>query len=418
MWKNLSVDFVTPPFAGHLFPILQLADHLRQQGMTRLRILSTADATRAVELCGLSMIPILPGDEDNVRNIADTKDKVGSSPVNMIRQFRKNLALMGKLKNQLQRLWTEQQPNLAIVDFTIPVAGLSAQSMGIPWWTTMPSPCVLETRTGIPAYLGGWGPRTDIIGKVRNSLGRTIVSGFKQSVRFIFAKEFRDLSIPGVYREDGRERAYSPERILGIGMREFEFNSDWPEWFEFIGPLTKSPPFPHTPPQFTTGKRHILVSLGTHILWNKEKAAAMFAKVAEHMPDCQFHFTFGKPGSMDLETRTNISFCGYIPYDEYLSRYDAAVIHGGTGVTYSCIKAGVPILVWPQDYDQFDHAARIVHHGLGLRMKTSISDIKAKLYQLMDDKKILARVQEFQRLAKGYDAGNWITNALQQMVSG
>src|SRR5262249_35482552 len=150
---------------------------------------------------------------------------------------------------------------------------------------------------------------------------------------------------------------------------EFEFERDWPEGFHFIGQLTASPPFPHVAPDFAAGKRHILITLGTHVPWARRRAPGLLRRVATAMPDCAFHFAEGRPGSTEQAGRGNVRRYGFIPYDEYLSRYDAAIIHGGTGITYSCIKAGVPVLVWPQDFDHFDHAARIVARGLGLRLR-------------------------------------------------
>jgi len=34
MWQERKVEWVAPPFAGHLFPLLDLAGFLRRQGMS------------------------------------------------------------------------------------------------------------------------------------------------------------------------------------------------------------------------------------------------------------------------------------------------------------------------------------------------------------------------------------------------
>ncbi|RBL01720.1 glycosyl transferase, partial [Xanthomonas oryzae pv. oryzae] len=62
---------------------------------------------------------------------------------------------MAQLGEALQQRWRERQPDLVIVDFTLPSAGLAAQTMGIAWWTSMLSPCVIDTEDGPPAYFGG-----------------------------------------------------------------------------------------------------------------------------------------------------------------------------------------------------------------------------------------------------------------------
>ncbi|REI36237.1 glycosyl transferase, partial [Xanthomonas oryzae pv. oryzae] len=53
---------------------------------------------------------------------------------------------MAQLGEALQQRWRERQPDLVIVDFTLPSAGLAAQTMGIAWWTSMLSPCVIDTE--------------------------------------------------------------------------------------------------------------------------------------------------------------------------------------------------------------------------------------------------------------------------------
>ena len=47
----------------------------------------------------------------------------------------------------------------------------------------------------------------------------------------------------------------------------------------------------------------------------------------------------------------------------------AVLHHGGAGVMWECLRAGVPALVLPQDYDQFDHAARLEAAGVALRLR-------------------------------------------------
>lgn len=417
MSRDTRIELVAPPFAGHLFPLLDLARYLRGQGWTNLRVLSTKDAAEAVRLCELPFVELLPGQADRVRQIADTESRVGFHPLRLYRQFRMNLALMDDLRAQLREGWTAERPALVLADFTVPVAGLLAQALGIPWWTSMPSPCALETRTGTPSYLGGWFARKDFLARLRDACGRTLIHGFKRGVAALFARELRALDLPQPYRPDGTEAIYSSENILGLGMREFEFERDWPASFQFIGPLTGCPPFPHEPPVFPEGRPCILVTLGTHLPWARAGAARLVAEVARAMPDCVFHFAQGKPGSTERTAQENVHVHGFIPYDAYLDRYTAAIIHGGTGITYGCIKAGVPTLVWPHDYDQYDHAARIVAAGIGLRLRPTAVDVVADLRRLLTDEGLRSRARDFQRLARNYDAGTWVGEALARQFS-
>ncbi|MFM7333629.1 MAG: glycosyltransferase, partial [Tabrizicola sp.] len=75
----------------------------------------------------------------------------------------------------------------------------------------------------------------------------------------------------------------------------------------------------------------------------------------------------GAAGAVDLP---NLITVPRLCYQRDLPRFDAVIHHGGTGIAYSAIAAGLPSMVVPQDFDQFDMAARIEWHGLGRRAKS------------------------------------------------
>lgn len=412
MWTDTKIDCVAPPFAGHLYPLLALASSLRNAGLRAVRVLSTSDVAETIRLCGVEAIDLLPGRADEVWAIANTSKRTGFHPLRLYRQFRANMQLMADVATHLERAWTASRPDIVIADFTVPVAGLVARRYGIRWWTSMPSPCALESRIGPPSYLGGWSPRHDGIGRVRDAVGRAAIRAFKRGVARLFRRQLRAIGFDGVYRADGSEAAYSDERILALGMRELEFDRDWPASLRFVGPLTAAPPFEHVPPEFRAGRTTILVTLGTHLPWARERAVQLIDDVAAAMLDCDFHFAAGQPGATSREARGKVTHHGFIPYDKYIARYDAAIVHGGTGIIYACIEKGVPMLVWPHDYDQFDHAARIIDRGLGLRLQPDRASVVASLRRLLSDATIRSSVREFQSLASTYDAARAVIEEL------
>jgi rhamnosyltransferase subunit B len=56
---------------------------------------------------------------------------------------------------------------------------------------------------------------------------------------------------------------------------------------------------------------------------------------------------------------------GYLPFSQVLPRAALLVYHGGVGTLAQGIKAGIPHLVVPNGYDQFDSGWRIEQLGLG-----------------------------------------------------
>ncbi len=267
----------------------------------------------------------------------------------------------------------------------------------------MPSPCVVETPDGTPAYLGGWMPRSDAWGRLRDWIGRKTIRTFKRVSALAFSRQLKALSMQGLYRSDGSEVVYSPQKILAYGMQEFEFDRTWPACLQFIGPLVASPPMPAPQREWSEDRRTVLVTLGTHLTWAKSRAIELIEEVARLMPDTDFHFSRGMMGSTGVEIRGNLHLYDCIRYDAELSRYAAAIVHGGTGITYACITQGVPMLVWPHDYDQFDHAARIVYHQLGRRLPSSADQIACHLQSLWPDPSFKDGLQRFQSFSRNYD---------------
>jgi UDP:flavonoid glycosyltransferase YjiC (YdhE family) len=239
---------------------------------------------------------------------------------------------------------------------------------GIGWITTIPTPFAIETRTGTPSYCGGWSEPTRRWHRARDAAGRLGVRAFKRTVGAVFAAELRALGT-GVYRPDGTEAVYSPTRILGLGLAELEFARDWPPGFSLVGPVTESPEPRELPEALRRPARRVLVTLGTHLGWAKDALPAQVARLAERFGEHEFVITRGNPSGTGLRTvAERVWECDYLPYDQQLPGFEAVIHHGGAGITYSTLRAGLPALVWPHDYDQPDYAARLVARGAALRI--------------------------------------------------
>jgi rhamnosyltransferase subunit B len=59
---------------------------------------------------------------------------------------------------------------------------------------------------------------------------------------------------------------------------------------------------------------------------------------------------------------------GYVPFQALLPRVAAFVHHGGIGSTSQALLAGVPQLIRPMGFDQFDNALRVMHMGVAQQL--------------------------------------------------
>jgi len=376
------VALVAPPFSGHLHPLLGIGRALA--GIAEVRVFSSAAAQGAIAGAGLGGTTLLAGADAAIAAIANPPRRAGSNPLRLHAQLRANLALMQRFRAELCAVLDSWTPQLLIADFTVPVAGSVARALQIPWWTSLPSPCVLEAPGGPPAYLGGWRPRSGAYGRLRDALGRLAIRAFKRGIGRLYRRELAALGIASLYRADGSEAAYSDERILAMGLREFEYARAWPTALEFTGPVLYTPPYAGPAPTFRGGKSRVLVTLGTHLHWHKQAALAAVHTAAQSLPDVDFHFSRGEANGMQQQRRGNVEELDYVSYARDLPHYDLVVHHGGAGILYRCLQLGIPSLVLPLDYDQFDHAARLHSAGLARRL-TSLDRLAPAVAAALND---------------------------------
>jgi UDP:flavonoid glycosyltransferase YjiC (YdhE family) len=397
--SRLKIDVVAPPFDGHLHPILGLAEVLREFG--DIRVLTTPDAAATVVAAGFEFVPILSGRVGDVWRIANTPRPVRGRPWMLLRQFRENLGLLPLLKREVELAWRIRRPDLALVDFTLPSVGHLARAQEIPWWTSHPSPLAIEMRDGTPTYLGGWAPPRGVAGRLRDAVGRSGVRLFKRMVFASFRRELRDVGLEQIYRADGSEAVYSDEVIVALGARELELPGTWPKAVRFVGPVCRTPNAEASPaPVLDERRRSVLVTIGTHLPYARQRMLAQVKRWAEAMPDLFFHYTTGgSDGALAGEIGgANWRVYRYVNYEREIGHFDAVVHHGGAGITYHCLRAGIAAVVWPQDYDQFDFAARLSHHGLAVRCG-KVGAIPGALRRVLGDEAMRGRRGAFaQRL--------------------
>jgi MGT family glycosyltransferase len=74
-----------------------------------------------------------------------------------------------------------------------------------------------------------------------------------------------------------------------------------------------------------------------------------------------------------IEAPANVAVVERAPHSEVLKHASAVVTHAGHGTVIKSLAAGVPVVAIPLGRDQLDNAARVAHHGAGLRLKQTAS---------------------------------------------
>lgn len=93
----------------------------------------------------------------------------------------------------------------------------------------------------------------------------------------------------------------------------------------------------------------------------------------------------------------------YAPFSQLLPRLAAFVHHGGIGTTSQALRAGVPQLVRPMAYDQFDNAHHVQRLGVGQRLLPAAyapAAVARDLDRLTQDRALQRRCAEVAALCR------------------
>jgi rhamnosyltransferase subunit B len=111
---------------------------------------------------------------------------------------------------------------------------------------------------------------------------------------------------------------------------------------------------------------------------------------------------------------------GFVPMSKLLADTCALVHHGGIGSCGQGLAAGVPQIVRPMSYDQFDNSRRL--EQLGVSKEISVRRFTSKsvadtLSQLLESPKVTARCQELATRCDGRAALTAACDALEQLAN-
>ena len=103
----------------------------------------------------------------------------------------------------------------------------------------------------------------------------------------------------------------------------------------------------------------------------------------------------GAPQALPLprDLRGRVQIISYAPYAELFPQADAIVHQGGVGTTQAACYYGIPSLIVPRGFDQFENAAHIQREGWGLRLMPadfSATSLRLRLRRLLDSARIRA----------------------------
>jgi zeaxanthin glucosyltransferase len=86
-------------------------------------------------------------------------------------------------------------------------------------------------------------------------------------------------------------------------------------------------------------------------------------------------------------TYSNILVAPYLPQLALLKRSALVITHGGLGTIKESVEAAVPLIVFPQGWDQIGNMARVAYHGIGIAGKrTTKRAVRRYIHDALNNK--------------------------------
>jgi UDP:flavonoid glycosyltransferase YjiC (YdhE family) len=228
-----------------------------------------------------------------------------------------------------------------------------------------------------------------------------------------------DLGLPPVKRI-WHGWIHEADLLLGLFPEWFaERQSDWPAALQLTGfPLDdhgKDAPLPdelnaflqagEAPIGFTAGTAnatsHKFFATSVEVCRSSGRRGIMLTQNAAQLP---------------ASLPSNVLHVPYAPFKALLPRLAAFVHHGGIGSTSEALRAGVPQLIRPMAYDQFDNASRAVRLGVAREILPRLYKPKAVtkvLAELVDNENVRAHCQ---KIAKKLATEDGIARACDEIL--
>jgi rhamnosyltransferase subunit B len=229
-----------------------------------------------------------------------------------------------------------------------------------------------------------------------------------------------ELGLPPVKRIYGRW-IHSPQGVLGLFPDWFAPpQTDWPPNVSLTGfPLFDEGNLrsidPETEEFLAKGHRPVVFTVGS----TGTDEVTFYSAAASAINALGLRAVFLTSQKLS-PPGPNILVRSYVPLSRLLSCARAIVHHGGTGTVAQALAAGIPQLITPFVYDQFDNAVRIKRLGCGIQLASGklARDMLPGLQRLLESEEIQQNCIALRsKVDSGRSAGRKALSVIEQVAS-
>ena len=314
------------------------------------------------------------------------KDWEVRNPISMLARIRDRLLAgpAGAMAADTAAELTDHVPDALVADYFLFGAMIPAQAAGLPVAALVPNIWSLPTRGAPPL-----GPGFPL---ARGRLGRSRDAILTALTNRVFAKGLPVLN--AARAEHGLapltsfyDQVLTAQRILVLTSPTFDYAAPFvPENARYVGPMLDEPGWaePLSLPWPDDERPFVLVGLSSTF----QDQAALVQRIIDALSGLPVRAVVTTGPALDpalFSAAGTVHVVQSAPHGPLIDRAAVVVTHCGHGTTLKSLAAGVPLVCIPMGRDQDDTAARVVHHGAGVRLspKASTDQIRAAIGKVL-----------------------------------
>jgi MGT family glycosyltransferase len=414
--------FVMWDGGGNVPPVLGLAKRLIAKGhIVRLLADPTlADEARAI---GAEHTSWVTAPHRKSRRPEDdvVKDYESASPFAMIRNYIESFVGVPapQWAAETRAALESSRADVLFADVSIPAALIVGEKLGVPTAAFMPNIWLLPTP-GIPPIGPGFAPARGPFGRARDWLLRTVSHrAFAPAIPYLNAVR-TSYGLPPVATV--YEQMVRADEVYVLTSPRFDFTSpSMPPNVRYGGPILDDPAWCaswDSPWKPDDARPLVLVGLSS----TYQKQAPVLRRIVEALSSLPVRalVTLGLTVSPDeVSGCSNVVVVGTAPHTQILREASLLITHCGHGTTMRGLAARVPLVCIPMGRDQNDTAARVVHHGAGLRLspKASASKIRTAVERVLADPKYRQNAQKLGAAITSRDGCVDVVESLERLAN-
>jgi zeaxanthin glucosyltransferase len=358
----LHVALVCLPFASHITVFETLARELQRRGH-RVSLLVNAGAEHRVS-AGFDIHAIAGTDRQTIDGIIARASRP-SGPLGILRTVHDTARLTDAFCRHAPTCLRGLGIDAILGDQMEPAAGLVARFLRLPL-ISIACALPIEREEAIPLPFVPWLYDPSEKGIRRNRGGERVARLLLTEQRRMIGKWSQRFGLEGTF--DDLPSCLSDIATIAQTTTAFDFPRQASSArLAMVGPLRAGTQDAEIPFAVDPKRPFVFMSLGTL----QGHRFRLFRAAARACRGLDAQLLVAHCGGLGAEQARAVGatwVVDFAPQRAVLARADLCITHGGMNTVMDALAAGTPMLALPIAFDQPGVSARIVHHGVGLRL--------------------------------------------------